>query len=317
VTTAAHIPFGNVFGPEAIAPETAMFNRIAAERMRGMPSLWQIGVEAVRAGGFMPPAPRSPRSFDRKIDETLSVHVVPAESPRGVYLHIHGGALLLGSAAGQDPMLERIAAQVGVTCVSVEYRLAPEHPYPAAWDDCETAALWLARHAKAEFGSDALLVGGESAGAMLTVATLIRMRDRHDYRGFQGANLSFGLYDSGMAPSARAARRGVIKAADVALNAAAYCPNPQVLQSAEVSPLYADLRGLPPALFTVGTLDGFLDDSMFMYCRWLSASNQAEIAIWPGADHAFIEMPHPLAPSANARIDAFLGNCLSQLTARR
>ena len=58
------------------------------------------------------------------------------------------------------------------------------------------------------------------------------------------------------------------------------------------------------------TLDAFLDDSMFMYCRWLSAGNRAEIAVWPGADHAFTDMPHPLAAPANARIDRFLATCL-------
>jgi acetyl esterase/lipase len=156
-----------------------------------------------------------------------------------------------------------------------------------------------------------LLIGGESAGALLAVPTLTRLRDRHHYTGFRGAALNFGIYDSSLTPSARSATRGVIRAKDVVRNTAAYCPDPEVVQSPEVSPLYADLRGLPPALFTVGSLDGFLDDSMFMYCRWLSAGNRAEVAIWPGADHAFIDMPHPLAAPAHARIDVFLRRCLS------
>ena len=310
MTASAPTPFGNVFGPTAISPEVAAFHQRMVEMLRGMPGVWDVGIEAARLGGFMPQAPRSPRSFDRHVDRNVSIHVVPAQSPRGVYLHIHGGAMLLGSATSQDPMLERIAQHVGLTCVSVEYRLAPEHPYPAAWDDCEVAALWLARNARAEFGSDALLIGGESAGASLAVPTMVRMRDRHGYSGFRGANLSFGIYDSGMTPSARAAKQGVLKASDVARNAAAYCPNPLQLQNPDVSALYADLRGLPPALFTVGSLDGFLDDSMFMYCRWLSAGNRAEIGIWPGADHAFIDTPHPLAAAANESIDAFLNGCL-------
>ena len=81
-------------------------------------------------------------------------------------------------------------------------------PFPAAWDDCEAVTLWLTRNAKAEFGTDTLLIGGESAGAMLAVPTLTRMRDRHSYRDCRGANLSFGVYDSAMTPSQRKATTG-------------------------------------------------------------------------------------------------------------
>jgi acetyl esterase/lipase len=302
-------PFGEVFDPAAVAPETSAFNAHGARLMAGRPGMWDVGVAGIRNAGFMPRLPPSPRAIDRNIDG-VPVHIVPANSPRGIYLHIHGGALIMGSAAGQDPMLERIAEHVSVTCVSIDYRLAPEHPYPAAWDDCEKVALWLARHAKTEFGVEALLIGGESIGATLAVPTLNRLRDRHGFTGFRGANLSFGTYDASMTPSQRNARQGVLNMQDIARNLAAYCPDSQLLRSPDISSLYADLRQLPPALFTVGTLDAFLDDSMFMYCRWLSAGNRAEIAVWPGADHAFTDMPHPLAAPANARIDRFLATCL-------
>ena len=84
--------------------------------------------------------------------------MVAPDNPTGVYMHLHGGGLIMGSAADQDPMLERIMNATGMACVSVEYRLAPAHPYPEGWDDCETAALWLAEHAKAEFGTGILTI---------------------------------------------------------------------------------------------------------------------------------------------------------------
>jgi acetyl esterase/lipase len=73
-----------------------------------------------------------------------------------------------------------------------------------------------------------------------------------------------------------------------------------------MSALYANLGGLPPAIFSVGTLDPFLDDSLFVYARWIAAGNEAEVAIYPGGIHGFTLFAYKLADMANARIDAFL-----------
>ncbi len=202
---------------------------------------------------------------------------------------------MLGSAAGQDVWLEQIADAVQVTCVSVEYRLAPENPYPAAWDDSEAAAIWLMEHAVERFGAELLLIAGESAGALLSVATMLRLRERGLTIPFRGAALSFGVFDSTMTPSQTLAREGVLTATGIARIVDGYAPDAGLRRVSDLSPLYADLTGLPPALFTVGTLDAMLDDSMFMHCRWLAAGGHSEIELYPGADHAFIETPHPLA----------------------
>jgi acetyl esterase/lipase len=300
----------DLFTPEAVPAEVAAFNAAMAERLGNLPSVWDIGLEQARSGGFMPKPPPSPRAYDVAIGDNVSLHVVPSPRPRGVLLHIHGGGFMLGSAAGQDNMLERIADAVGVTCASVEYRLAPENPYPAAWDDCEAAALWLLEHAGDRFGAEPLLIAGESAGALLAVATLQRLRERRLLARFRGAALSFGVYDSLMTPSQALARTGVLKAKDIARIVEAYAPQADQRRDPELSPLYSYLKGLPPALFTVGTLDAMLDDSLFMYCRWLAAGNKADVALYPGADHGFIETPHPSAREANSRIDVFLSQCL-------
>lgn len=298
------------FGPAAVPEDVAAFNAAIAERFGELPDIWDLGIDDARSGGFMPLAAPSPRAYDIQIDDDASLHVVPAARPRGVLLHIHGGGFILGGAAHQDAVLERWADTVGVTCVSVEYRLAPEHPYPAAWDDCEKAALWLLEHARGEFGTDTLLIAGESAGALLAVATLQRLRSRGLHAAFVGAALSFGVYDSTMTPSQTQARTGVLKAASIAKIVEAYAPDAAGRRDSELSPLYSDLSEMPPALFTVGALDAMLDDSMFMYCRWLAAGSDAELAVYPGADHAFTETPHPAAKEANAHIDRFLALCL-------
>ena len=305
-----HIMRTDLLSPDAIPREIAAFNAAMAERLGSLPNLWDLGLDQARGGGFMPLPPPSARAYDLEIGEGVSLHVVPAAAPRGVLLHIHGGGFMLGGAKHQDPMLERIADKAGLTCVSVEYRLAPKNPYPAAWDDCELAARWLVDHAVERFGATPLLIAGESAGAALAAATLVRLRDRGTVSAFKGAALSFGVYDTSMTPSQRQARTGVLKATDIARIAEAYAPDVDARRNPDLSPLFADLKGLPPALFTVGTLDAMLDDSMFLYCRWLAAGNKAELALYPGADHAFIETPHPWAAPANDRIDGFLVKCL-------
>ncbi len=108
---------------------------------------------------------------------------------------------MLGAPHHHDLKLETMADRLEIATVSVEYRLAPEHPYPAGPDDCEAAALWLVENAAARFGTDLLMIGGESAGAHLCVVTLLRMRDRHGYSGFVAANLTYGMYDLAMTPS--------------------------------------------------------------------------------------------------------------------
>ena len=80
------------------------------------------------------------------------------------------------------------------------------------------------------------------------------------------------------------------------------------LADPDISPLYADLSGLPHALFSIGTLDPLLDDSLFMWAKWLAAGNRADMAIYPGGIHGFNAFPFPLAQQANDRIDGFLSD---------
>jgi acetyl esterase/lipase len=220
---------------------------------------------------------------------------------RAVYLDVHGGGFFMGSAAMDDRPNASLARRAGVAVVSVEYRLAPEHPYPAAPDDCEAAALWLLANAEREFGSDRLLIGGASAGANLAALTLLRLRDRHDAAGrFRGANLVYGVYDVSGTPSQL--RGGPPSYRDL------YVPGltPEQRRSPDVSPLYADLAGLPPALFTVGTADTLLDDSLFLAMRWRAAGSEAELAIYPESLHGFNVFPTAMARAANERIEAWV-----------
>lgn len=298
------------FAPEAVSAETAAFN--AAMRANPRPPMDADAIAALRSGALGPKPPESARAEWRTIrgpdGGDLRLRVIAPDNPRGAYLHLHPGGLVFGSADGHDPMLEGIAAATGLAAVSVAYRLAPEHPWPAAWDDAEAAALWLAENVEAEYGGDRLAIGGESAGATLAVPTLVRMRDRHGFTGFHAAALAYGNYDSTGSPSNRwnGNPGHLIGEADVAFCTSCYAPDPATRRDPDMSAIFADVRGLPPALFTVGTLDVFLDDSLFMAARWVAAGNAAELAVWPGGIHGFTLFPCTLGREANARIEAFL-----------
>lgn len=222
----------------------------------------------------------------------IRARVFRVPQPQGVYLHIHGGGWVLGGIHHQDPRLLALSQACRVAVVSIDYRLAPEHPYPAGPDDCEAAALWLVAHAGAELGSERLLIGGESAGAHLAVVTMLRLRDRHGLKPFAAANLVYGAYDLRLTPSARNwGDRLLVLNTPIIRWFAQHFASDADLTDADVSPLFANLAGLPPALFTVGTEDPLLDDSLFMHDRWLAAGNQAELAIYPGGAHGFDAFP--------------------------
>lgn len=307
-----------LFRPEAISEETRQFNEMLVKLLTPQPEWWVAGAQATREArargeGPFPLAPKSPRARTITIDGKggkVALRIVAPQNPKGVYLHIHGGGFVLGAADLQDPMLERVNEKSGLACVSVEYRLAPENPYPAPPDDCESAAVWLAENAKTEFGADALAIGGESAGATLAAVTLLRMRDRHGFTGFRAANLFYGIYDVSMTPSQKqfGNERLVLRTLDMEKFVAAYLlpPGTNDLRDPDISPLYANLKGLPPALFSVGTADALLDDSLFMYARYIAAGNRAELAIYSGGAHAFNVFPIAIAQQANDRRDEFL-----------
>lgn len=311
------------FGPElfrdsAIDAETAKLNAAMVALMTPLPNWWNTSAAVAREGrrlgrGPFPPYVLSPRArtivIEGRDGNEIPLRVIaPNHAPRGVYLHCHGGGWVLGSADMSDPMLERIADNTGLAVVSVEYRLAPEHPYPAGPDDCESAAAWLVANMQREFGCEALTVGGESAGGHLAAVTVLRMRDRYGYTGFRGANLVYGAYDLAMTPSQRqfGNTRLVLRTIDMQQFYNAFLPDVTDRRVPDISPLYADLKGLCPALFTVGTKDALLDDTLFMHARWVAAGNEAELAIYPGGAHGFTLFPNGLADKAAERMDEFL-----------
>lgn len=311
-----------LFSDVAIPEDTRQLNAGIMAATRDMANWWDVGAAKVRAArangeGVFPAPAKSERARWMEIDGPagkLRLRVIAPEKSRGVYLHIHGGGHVLGAADQQDRLLERLADATNLTAISIEYRLAPEDSFPAGPDDCEAAALWVSQHL-IDFGGSKLVIGGESAGAHLSALTMLRLRDKHGIMPFHAANLVFGVYDLSITPSARrfGDERLVLRTIDIEKFSAAFMPGVSLedRRAPQYSPLYADLKGLCPALFTVGTRDALLDDSLFMHARWIAAGNRGELAIFPGAVHGFIAFPCTQTFAAIERVLGFINASLA------
>jgi acetyl esterase/lipase len=304
---------------KAALEETRQFNAGLEQAIAAFPPVYEVDPEVTRrqraeGGGIWPAPVKLPEGRDRNVPGRagqVPVRVFVPDRVEGVFLHIHGGGWVLGTADQQDLRLWSLATEASMAVVSVDYRLAPEHPYPAGPDDCEDVALWLVERAQDEFGSSRLTIGGESAGAHLAVLTLLRLRDRHGIRDrFAAANLVYGVYDMSMTPSVRrwGDRNLVLSTPTMAWFTDLFLPgmSAEERRSPDVSPLYADLSGLPPALFVVGTLDPLLDDTLFMDARWRAAGIESRLLLYQEAVHGFNSFPIRIAQEANEAQMEFL-----------
>ena len=161
--------------------------------------------------------------------------------------------------------------------MSADYRPRPKAPYPAALDDREDAAP------AARDGSAHPARGGDSAGGHLSAVTLLRLRDRHAITGaFAAANLIYGAFDLSMTPSQRlwGERNLILSTPILHYFGDMFLPGmgDEARRDPDISPLYSELHDMPPALFTVGTMDPLLDDSLFMHARWLASGAPAGLA---------------------------------------
>jgi acetyl esterase/lipase len=219
--------------------------------------------------------------------------------PRGVYLEIHGGGFYMSWAARSDYRNRRTADAAQVAVVSVDYRLAPEHPWPAAPDDCETAALWVLEQAEERFGTSRLSIGGGSAGANLAITTLLRLRGKGLADPFVATVLHYGAFDlSGQTPGGR------LYADEPFIDL--YVGDVEDRTDPDISPLFGDLRGLPPALLVCGTEDIVLGDTLAMAGRLAAADGEVDLRLYPESPHGFLSFPIAMAAAANEDIETWL-----------
>src|SRR3954454_11490550 len=204
----------------------------------------------------------------------------------GIYF-IHGGGMVLGDIAGEDATASMLCAEIGAVVVSVEYRLAPEHPHPAPVEDCYAGLVWTAANA-AELGidPDRLAIYGGSAGGGLTIGTALLARDR----GGPALKFMMPIYPMIDDTHSTASSQEItdIGIWDRAGNVEAWAwylggrPADQYAAPTRAE----DLTGLPPAFIDVGTVDLFRDEDIAFAQRLMAAGVPTELHVHPGSYHA-------------------------------
>ena len=195
---------------------------------------------------------------------------------------------------------------IGLTCVSVKYRLAPENPYPAGPDDCEAAALWIVREGTKRFGIDASSRSAASSPAGISppsrccaCATAIELSP------FSVALLNYGCFDIGMTPSARnwGEEKLVLNTPAIEAFRKSFLPRRhRHVQSRCLAALCRSCAACRPRSSRSARAMRCIDDLLFMAPRWLAAGNAAELAIHPGACHGFLSLPNRQRDEAVARM---------------
>ncbi len=221
------------------------------------------------------------------------VHVFTPQSANGeALLWIHGGGMVIGSAAQDHARCSGIALELGCTVVSAEYRLAPEHPFPAPLDDCATAWHWLVRESpKREIDPGRIVIGGQSAGGGLAASLVQRIHDEHRVQPV-GQWLFCPMLDD-----CTAARRDLDGAKHVLWNnrsnRAGWSAYLGVEPGATDVPEYAvpsrriDFRGLPATWIGVGDIELFFEEDVAYAEALQHAAVNTTLVIVPGAPHGF------------------------------
>lgn len=219
-----------------------------------------------------------------------------------------------------DPLLNAYAEMSGCTVISVDYRLAPEHPYPAPVEDCFDAAEHLVKNSEKEYGGPFRFLGGESAGGHLSMVTTFHLLRTFPELKCPALLLNFGAYDLSMLPQAVNLKNPPILDIEKMTHFTnAFLPGMSLEQKRDpkISPFYEDMyafRGrLPKALFTVGTNDALLDDSVLMSVKWQMAGGEAILRAYEGDVHGFTSFPQDKCRGAKQcflDIKAFIDSCM-------
>ena len=278
------------------------------ERSTPFEDLDPVILELARGPVGFPPTREIAHISDEQIGD-IPIRVYQGEDePTGLLVYFHGGGFVIGSIGLMDNVARELAHSSGAAVVSVGYRLAPEHPYPAGLEDCESVTRWaLANSGRFGLPPSAVVVGGESAGGNLAAAVSLRLRDAGDTLP-AGQVLMYPVVAERMVHPSTVEFDGLVisrKAGEQYW--AAYSGGQDLDVDPYAAPLRApSLEGLPPALVVLGGCDMLRDEGRAYGDRLRDEGVQVDEVCYPGQPHGFINFDFPAAALAHEHIGAWL-----------
>lgn len=284
------------------------------ERAKPLEDLSPEILELARGPWAFPPTCPISDVWDSEVDGIPVRIYRPDGKLTGVIPYFHGGGFVMGSVAIMDNVARELAHCASAVVVSVGYRLAPENPYPAALDDCETVTRWaLSQRAELGVPGAPLAVAGESAGGNLAAAVCLRLRDKG--AGFLAGQVLIypGVSGTKTFPSMREFDGLVISLTARELYRYAYSGGRDLDGDPYAVPLAAtDLRSLPPALVVLGGCDMLRDEGRAYAKRMRDDGVLVEEACYGGQPHGFVNFGFPAAEQAFQRIGSWLRATFAQ-----
>ncbi|CAN7627461.1 alpha/beta hydrolase [Neorhizobium sp. LjRoot104] len=249
---------------------------------------------------------RRPRHRDVTIDTVkmwadgreIPIRILRPQNPvAALYLHFHGGAWVLGNSQLDDGWNAEIAKSGNVAIASGDFHLALDDDLKRTIRDAVALTEW-ALDRLAEFGTDRLIVEGESSGAQLAACALLQVAKTRRLDNVAGFVSFCGAFDMTGSPSLSNARHSLIIDPASAVHNLDRLTRRSDAKTPEISPIFADLRGMPPALFIAGALDPILDDSRKIHDVWQRQTRHADLLVVPEAPHGFERLPTRVAAKA-------------------
>jgi acetyl esterase len=282
-------------------------------KLTGRPTLDKLPPDRARAefAKLVPIADLDPRDLHAVHDQAIAgpggemairiYRAKPGVLPAMVY--VHGGGFVVGNLDTHDPPLRELAHQSGCAVIAVDYRLAPEHPFPAALDDALAALQWVQANAEAlEIDPQRIAMGGDSAGGNLTAAVCHVLQKRGEPLPAAQVLIYPAVDMHNLAPSRHTYAKGFFLERElIAMFVQAYVPSPEMTADPRISPLLADdFTGHPPALLLTAGFDPLQDEGIAYGHKLLAAGGAVEFVHFPAQIHGVFGMAGAVADGRRA-----------------
>jgi acetyl esterase len=275
--------------------------------VRAQPTIGEPDIAALRQAARARAAARTRGPDVPSVDTTMAGVPVRVYQPGGhiVVVYLHGGGFVLGDLDTHDAQVRRLAAATAATVVAVDYRLAPEHPWPAAVDDAVGVIAQLAG------GGTPIAVAGDSAGGLIAILAALRLRSEVPLLAqlLVCPNTDPALRSASVADKGRG---WLLDADDLRRWVAMWLPDPDIRDSPSTNPLIADLRGLPPAVIVTAEHDPLRDEGNAFAVRLRDTGVPVMHRCEPGLVHNFPTL-RDVSPAAAAAEDRFLRDAVELL----